>query len=441
MEQFDEWFADRMRCHHFEIERIPFRELQQWSFDDQFGHLKHASGKFFRIEGIQVETNFGPLSVWNQPIINQPEVGFLGFIVKRFDGVPHFLMQAKMEPGNIRCIQLAPTLQATKSNYMRVHQGKSPPLLEFFRDRRSARVVVDSLQSEQGGRFLRKRNRNIVIELPVDEPIPENPDYIWLTLPQIHQLLRRDNVINMDARTVLSCLPLGYAEGEKGGSAESTGEDVRGLEDVLSWFTELKCRYELSVRSLPLNETDPWVIGEDRIFHPSGNFFEVVAVSVEADNREVGAWTQPLLKPCREGIVAFVVKRQDNDVHFLMQAKVEAGNFDILEMAPTVQCLTGDYRKAGDGLRPPFLDYVLQAQADAVLFDTKQSEEGGRFYREENRNLIVKADRHFDEHLPENYAWVSLRKLKALMRFNNIVNVQARCLLSAVSPDLLEQVA
>lgn len=428
-----------MRAHRLAIERIPFRDLVKWEFDEQLGNLRHSSGKFFSIEGIQVETNFSRVQSWNQPIINQPEVGFLGFIVKHLDGVPHFLMQAKMEPGNIRCIQLAPTLQATKSNYTRVHEGKSPPLLEFFRDRSEARVIVDSLQSEQGGRFLRKRNRNIVIEVPDDAAIPGSEDFIWLTLDQIDELLQRDNVINMDARTVLSCLPSGYGRGREVEPA-AVGKPMHGLADVLSWFTELKCRYDLTVRSLPLGKAEPWVIERDRIYHPTGNFFEVVAVRVAADNREVPAWTQPLLKPCREGILAFVVKNHGGEPHLLMQAKVEPGNFDIVEMAPTVQCLTGDYRRAEAGSRPPFLDFVLMADRSDVLFDTKQSEEGGRFFQEENRNLVVKAGRDFPKDLPKNYVWVAFSQVKDLIRFNNVVNVQARCLLSAFSPRLLASI-
>jgi oxidase EvaA len=435
LSQFDSWFSARMRCHSFDIQHIAFDKLDRWGFDDRFGNLRHASGKFFSIEGIHVETNSQSLTNWNQPIINQPEVGFLGFIVKRVEGKLHFLMQAKMEPGNIRFIQLAPTLQATRSNYTRVHQGKAPPFLEYFRDRRKAKVLVDSLQSEQGGRFLRKRNRNIIIEIPEGEILPESEDFIWLTLEQIHELLRRDNVINMDARTVLSCLPPefeGYGE-----AAKADAVPMHSLRDILSWFTELKCKYDLSVRTIPLGEAEPWVIESDRIFHPSGNFFEVIAVRVEADNREVGAWTQPLLKPCREGIIAFVVKDYEGQPHFLMQGKVEAGNFDIVEMAPTVQCLTGDYRRVADEDRPPFLDFVLDATPESVLFDTRQSEEGGRFYREENRNTIVRASADFPEKLPDNFIWVSLGQLKELMRFNNVVNVQARCLLSAVTREML----
>lgn len=77
-------------------------------------------------------TNWGRVASWDQPIINQPEVGYLGFIVKEFNGVLHFLMQAKIEPGNVNHVQLSPTIQATRSNYTQVHQGAKRYILSTF---------------------------------------------------------------------------------------------------------------------------------------------------------------------------------------------------------------------------------------------------------------------------------------------------------------------
>ena len=45
----------------------------------------------------------------------------------------------------------------------------------------------------------------------------------------------------------------------------------------------------------------------------------------------------------------------------------------VVELAPTVQCLTGNYKVVN---KPPFLDYVLSASGDRIIHDTFQSEEG-----------------------------------------------------------------
>ncbi len=183
---FMEWLAERRQTHRCQIEQIPFENMKEWYFEPATGNLKHTTGKFFSIEGIHVETNAGPVSIWSQPIINQSEIGILGILTKKFNGIRYFLMQAKMEPGNIHLLQMAPTFQATRSNYTCVHSGCETPYLDYFLDSADATILVDNLQSEQGARFLRKRNRNMIVETTRDVPVLE--DYCWLTLGQIQKL-------------------------------------------------------------------------------------------------------------------------------------------------------------------------------------------------------------------------------------------------------------
>ena len=143
---------------------IKFSELKEWGFNNRTGNLEHFSKKFFSVIGLDIKTNWGEIYNWQQPIIKQSEIGILGIITKRFDQKSYYLMQAKIEPGNINHVQISPTLQATKSNYLQVHNGKKPKYLGYFFDN-SKKLVIDQLQSEQGARFYKKRNRNIIIEI------------------------------------------------------------------------------------------------------------------------------------------------------------------------------------------------------------------------------------------------------------------------------------
>ena len=435
-----DWFAQRQAAHQFSLRQIPLCELQGWRVDERSGNLVHESGHFFKISGIDVSTNWGNKHHWQQPIIDQPEIGYLGFITKMIEGVLHFLVQAKMEPGNINMIQLAPTLQATRSNFTQVHHGRKPLYLEYFQKHSSHTVLLDVLQSEQGARFLRKRNRNIILK--VDEDLPIYPDYCWMPLGQLLEAMQYDNLVNMDARTVLSCIPyaadvlLQSATDNPQYLARSLDESItprHSREGILSWFTEQKFRYVMEVAPVPLRETKEWIWTGNEIHHAKKLFFSVIACAVEADNREVDSWTQPMVKAAQKGLIAFIVKEWDGVLHFLVQAKVEPGNFDVVEMAPTVQCITGNYKDVPKDRWPPYLEYVLEAEASNVLFDTSQSEEGGRFFREENRNMIVLAESDFDEEDSDRFIWMTLWQLKHFIQYNNFVNVQARCLLSCLN--------
>ena len=434
------WFRKRQAAHQFRIRRIALREMKRWGFDEVTGSLRHDTGRFFSIRGIDIKTNWGPTNKWQQPIIDQPEIGYLGFLVKMINGVLHFLVQAKMEPGNINYIQLAPTLQATKSNFTRAHKGTSPPYLEYFQNHSEHTILLDVLQSEQGARFLRKRNRNIILQVTEDVPILE--DYCWMSLAQIQRAMNVDNLVNMDARTVLSCITYS-SEVLSEHAANLSPALLKSLDpntkaqytnaQIISWFTDHKFRYSMKIDYISLFEIDEWVVTEMDIHHKSGNFFSVIGCEVEADNREVQGWNQPMVKPSNEGLIAFIIKEIDGVLHFLVQAKVEPGNFDVVEMAPTVHCITGTYKGLDEASWPPYVKYVSQVKEDQVLYDTYQSEEGGRFYREENRNMIIKVDDSFEELEGDQFAWMTLGQLKHFIQYNNFVNVEARCLLSCLS--------
>jgi oxidase EvaA len=91
-------------------------------------------------------------------------------------------------------------------------------------------------------------------------------------------------------------------------------------------------------------------------------------------------------------------------------------------------------------LLPPFTQSVLKSEQNRIRFDTLQSEEGGRFFREENRNLIVEADEQLETNLPPNYIWMTAGQLKKFIQYNNFVNVQARSLLSSLSFTELDRI-
>lgn len=434
------------------IMQIPISELRCWSYRDD--RIRHNSGKFFSIDGIHIRTNYRNTPEWDQPIINQPEIGFLGFIVKKFNGVLHFLLQAKIEPGNLNIVQLSPTLQATRSNYTRVHGGKAPTYLEYFNGEKDVLILVDQLQSEQGARFLHKRNRNIIVEVGEDEELEVKEGYIWASLGQIKELLRYPNVVNMDSRTVISCINFGsYSEhslrlldavkrmnGIHSSKPDSflysvlSGDNhLNELQDIIQWITSLKFKYELDVTPIGISEMQNWVYDGKTIHHESGKYFDVMGCRVEIGNREVVSWDQPMVRSAQEGLMGFIVKKINGIYHFLVQAKLESGNFDIVEMAPTVQCLTGNYRKGKNEYTIPYLEQILNAPKDKIWYSSYQSEEGGRFFQEQNLNIIVEVGEEFPIEVEENYCWLTLNQMLSFVTYNNYLNVAARSLLSAIS--------
>jgi len=444
---FKKWLADHCRPDEFKVEQVPLDEMEKWSLDSDGDRISHESGRFFHIEGIHVKTNFGGVFEWDQPIINQPEIGFLGFITRVFDGTRYFLMQAKMEPGNINTLQISPSLQATKSNFSQVHKGRRPHFLEYFNGEKQVKVLVDHLQSEQGARFFRKRNRNIVVEINEDIELPD--EFCWLTLGEMKSLLREDNILNMDTRSVLSTIPLIEDEvinklepfdlfdlrstlssyGKRFLKSFISKDSINTTDKLLSWYTSQMMKWELEVTKKPLTQLNGWKVNKWAI-EGDERFFSVIGVNVTAGTREQTHWMQPLLKDTHIGLLAFICQEINGVLHFLVHAKVDAGNLDLIELAPTVSCSNYEYVKFIQN-RPFFYDLIFD-NSSKIMFDSLQSEEGGRFYEIQNRNMIVEIPETIKLDLPVNYAWMTLAQMKEFMRYGKF-NIEARSIISGIS--------
>ncbi|MFF4229271.1 NDP-hexose 2,3-dehydratase family protein [Streptomyces sp. NPDC001820] len=441
--RFHQWLTDQKRHASMEVRVVPLDELTGWHTHPVTGNIAHESGRFYSVEGLDVRIEQTHAGSWQQPILNQPEVGILGILVKEFDGVLHFLMQAKVEPGNHNGLQLSPTVQATRSNFTRVHRGARVPYLDYFRDTSRHQVLADVRQSEQGSWFHRKRNRNMVVR--VEEDIELRDGFCWLTLGQLHRLLAADDLVNMDARTVLSCLPFA-ATGLSGvygstvaspftsclvRSCEPEAAEPHTMNALLGWITEVRSGLDSHAERIPLRDVEGWRRADGRIARPDGAFFTVVGVQVSAVGREVRTWSQPMIQPCDEGVCAFLVKKADGVLQVLVQAKAEPGFVDVVELAPTVQCTPSNHDALPGGERPPYLTEVLDARPEQIRFDAVHSEEGGRFFHARNRYLVVEVAEDFDAVRP-GYRWVTLAQLSALLRHSHYLNVEARSLVACL---------
>ena len=292
------WVQKRNEEVEVNIKRIGFDEMNNWKLDKEKGAVVHASNKFFSIQGLEVITNYGDRETWDQPIINQPEIGYLGFITKIFNGILYFLVQTKIEPGNVNYVQLSPTIQATKSNYTQVHGGKTPNYLEHFVNANQEEILLDQLQSEQGARFFKKRNRNIIIK--VEKDITPLEDFKWLTLGQIKLLMKRDNVINMDTRTVISGISFGSYSQNTLNFYDVMNSDRKSMEfkmlnsvliadkslfsfnQIIYWITALKVKFELKINKKSLFDLNDWVINNNAIEHKDKRFFKVIVLSLNS---------------------------------------------------------------------------------------------------------------------------------------------------------------
>ena len=202
-----DWFNKKREESDMIVEEIGINDLDKWNVDKNSGNITHDSGGFFEVIGVKVSNTFDRevgKKGWTQPMIGKNPGGILGILMKRINGIPHYLLQAKAEPGNIGKLQLSPTLQATTSNLLKAHGGIRPKFSEYFDEPKNAKIIYAKWQSEDGGRFHLKSNYNMIVEVDEDLNIPDS--FIWVTLYQIKQLLKIENFVGPHIRGIISYL-------------------------------------------------------------------------------------------------------------------------------------------------------------------------------------------------------------------------------------------
>lgn len=440
------WLALRADAHRYSVQQIPLEGMRNWAVDPVTGDITHSSGKFFSITGLQVEITGPTPRRWSQPILVQREVGILGFIGKRVGSVLHLLVQAKMEPGNINLVQLSPTLQATRSNFSQVHGGRRPPFMEYFVEPGRGITLVDQLQSEQGSKYLRKRNRNVIVQIADDElpAVPE--DFLWVTLGQLHQLAQHPNLLHLDCRSILGGLSFRHCDGDldreaKTSFASSARDSLSCPDDkaentlavVLGWLAKAKIETELATKLVPLRAVQGWHLRNGVIEHELGRFFRVVGVDVHAASREVPSWRQPLIASVEGGVIGLIAQQRQGVVHFLIQARVEPGLIDAIELAPTVQYAPANYGPPLTTEFPPYTEFFDRALPEQLRLDTVLSDEGGRFYHARARHVVIEIASTDHVAVRPSHCWMTLAQLHECARFSSVLNIELRSILSCIS--------
>ena len=102
------WFNEKRKNSDMEVKEIGINELEKWEVDEKTGNISHETGGFFEVIGVKVSNTFDRevgKKGWTQPMIAKNPGGILGILIKKINGIPHFLLQAKAEPGNIGKLQ------------------------------------------------------------------------------------------------------------------------------------------------------------------------------------------------------------------------------------------------------------------------------------------------------------------------------------------------
>lgn len=398
--------ADRTR-----VTASSLSQSSAWGLTD--GCLRHRSGRYFNIVGLEWMAA-GALRC--QPFIEQREIGTLGFIARRRGGGLELLVHAKAEPGNVGIVQLAPTCQATASNRDRVHDGDLPPFSGYFGNV-TGDVLSDTLQSEQGSRFLGKRNRNIFV---VDDLDAGGPLHRWISLDLFKTLLSVDFLVNTDARSVLCCTDWRRLFGCDGAGPDAFALALwRSLDSAPrpSVLRETQARLDRlkqlapTPRARPVEHLDGWGFDAEGPVIMANSELALRQIKVHCATREAPDWDQPMLQTLADQIVELLCRNRGGVLEFAFRPYWEPGLVSRAELGPSF------FRHPAGPTTPG----IIRAHV-------RQSDEGGRFYHTTAEYRIVETEADADH---GQFLWHRLSEVQAGIGAA-IFNNEARSALSVV---------
>lgn len=404
---------------------INHKDCLEWVID--YDILRHISNRYFSIVCLRYNDK-------EHLMIKQDEIGLLGFVITKKCDERNWLIQNKPEPGNINYYQIAPTVQATKSNYERVHGGKKTNYLKFFN--KSHKLILNTLGSEQGDRFLNKFNRNCkVLTNNIFKPI--NNNYFWMNNEKLKQKLQENYTINTDARSVISsgCWYLLTSNIQKifinsqldmtlSQSLNKSYHSIRKnyFSKTQYLLKKINNTYHYSYELIPIREMEQHSIINSGIVNNNNNkiisFFEI-----SFQEREVKRWQQPLLVRSVMEYCILVFHIFDNTAKFYLNAYAEIGFTNRAELGPTFQTGNGILKTAYSDI-----DNILKKIS--ILTQIEQSDEGSRFYRNSCKYILGQWKDSPDSLKTDHGIWLSAGEIEKLSYHNGILTNELRTTLS-----------
>jgi len=419
------WISKRRGLSKLKVEIIPISGVKNWIVTQK--NIQHEKNFFFSIIGVQVDFEQKKELVCEQPIILQQEAGILGFILQD----TKILLQAKTEPGNVNGTQIGPSVQATVSNYKRVHGGEETKFLRYFKRSNddNYECINNSIQLEQGKRFMNKSNCNSIIRLRSRYFLNDLDDkFRWFEIKELLSLLDEDYLINTDSRSVLiSC---NWEELTENNYAFFVDSDDHGLkyllnesyyqEDpstrILDVLEEINKQNKFHFKIKDLDKLRNWRFNEDVIIDDEQVEFAVKGFRVSVTDREVSQWEQPLVHDLSLGKVVLYCQKKDGILKFLLNAQIIIGGGESLVWGPSVQNTNNDKNIIFDG--------------QTVLVECMQSDEGGRFYQSKCLYQIIELPERTKVTNSDMSYWASLAEIQSIVIQNKKTTNELRSVLS-----------
>lgn len=199
----------------------------------------------------------------------------------------------------------------------------------------------------------------------------------------------------------------------------------KDISNILKWLNEKNKKNKMSVKKTNIKNLKDWFVKKNgNIFHKSSQFFSIEGVKVSsAIEREIKSWDQPILNQKHGGILAILTREKKNGIiEFLLFARREPGDKD-LKFCPSFSATQSNINRAHGGKKTPLTEIVLKKSKKNIIGSTIHYEEGARFWKKPNKNLLIQISNiEANKIKNDNFLWLNLSQIKRLNQRNGIIN-------------------
>ncbi|MSU54996.1 MAG: hypothetical protein EXS46_00470 [Candidatus Taylorbacteria bacterium] len=208
------------------------------------------------------------------------------------------------------------------------------------------------------------------------------------------------------------------------------------IKRATDWLHKKRAKNQSTIQILPISSLKDWIYSEKEgmVRHKAGtsHFFSVQGIRVQnANSSEVSGWDQPIIVQEEGGYLVILCQEIKGEIKFLLQAKFEGGNINRIQFGPSIQATMSNLRQHHSGHKPILSEYIDHPDT-TIIYSASQNEEGGRFWQKSNvsRLNLLKPGVKLPLQENDNFIWLSLSEIKALMLVDNIVNPYVKAILS-----------
>ena len=220
--------------------------------------------------------------------------------------------------------------------------------------------------------------------------------------------------------------------------AASLSRSSKGV-SLQSWLDERRAGSDLSVHPISLKELRNWEINRSdgflKLQHDSGRFFSVEGLRIKTNFGPRAQWDQAIIRQNERGLLGIAVRIREGVLEFLMQAKIEPGAINSVQLSPTIQATRSNYTRAHRGKSPEYYELFADYHAEGRwITRLPQIEQTTRFIGKQNTIALLLLPEENQIAACGNFRWCTLRDLKEMYLVDNNLNMNTCSVLACLPP-------